>query len=82
MPACSVGLRATAEKQLAALDRPVRERVAAAIDALAENPRPLGVIAMQGTAGLLVTLILMLLALDTLKLPGLGSAAAFDSGWS
>ena len=34
------------------------------------------------TAYLLVTLILILLALDTLKLPVLGSAAAFDSGWS
>jgi hypothetical protein len=32
------------------------------------------------TAYLLVTLILILLALDTLKLPGL--TAAFDSGWS
>jgi mRNA interferase RelE/StbE len=53
VPACSVGLRASAEKQLAALDKPVRERVAAAIDALAETPRPSGAIAMQGAAGLL-----------------------------
>ncbi len=53
MPAYSVGLRASAEKQLAALDKPVRERVAAAIDALAETPRPSGAIAMQGAAGLL-----------------------------
>ena len=53
MPAYSVGLRAGAEKQLAALDKPVRERVAAAIDALAETPRPSGAIAMQGAAGLL-----------------------------
>jgi mRNA interferase RelE/StbE len=53
VPAYSVGLRASAEKQLAALDRPVRERVAAAIDALAETPRPSGAIAMQGAAGLL-----------------------------
>ncbi len=45
MPAYSVGLRASAEKQLAALDKPVRERVAAAIDALAETPRPSGAIA-------------------------------------
>ena len=37
---------------------------------------------MYTTAYLLVTLILILLALDTLKLAGLGSAAAFDSGWS
>jgi mRNA interferase RelE/StbE len=42
-----------AEKQLAALDKPIRERVAAAIDALAETPRPSGAIAMQGAAGLL-----------------------------
>jgi len=53
VPAYSVGLRASAEKQLAALDKPVRERVAAAIDALAETPRPSGAIAMQGAAGLL-----------------------------
>ena len=53
MPAYRVGLRASAEKQLAALDKPVRERVAAAIDALAETPRPSGAIAMQGAAGLL-----------------------------
>ena len=53
MPAYRVGLRAGAEKQLAALDKPVRERVAAAIDALAETPRPSGAIAMQGAAGLL-----------------------------
>lgn len=53
VPAYSVGLRASAEKQLAALDKPIRERVAAAIDALAETPRPSGAIAMQGAAGLL-----------------------------
>jgi mRNA interferase RelE/StbE len=53
VPAYRVGLRASAEKQLAALDKPVRERVAAAIDALAETPRPSGAIAMQGAAGLL-----------------------------
>jgi len=53
VPAYRVGLRASAEKQLAALDKPVRERVAAAIDALAETPRPSGTIAMQGAAGLL-----------------------------
>lgn len=53
MPAYRVGLRASAEKQLAALDKPIRGRVAAAIDALAETPRPPGAIAMQGAAGLL-----------------------------
>jgi mRNA interferase RelE/StbE len=53
VPAYRVGLRASAEKQLAALDKPVRERVAAAIDALAKTPRPSGAIAMQGAAGLL-----------------------------
>jgi mRNA interferase RelE/StbE len=53
VPAYRVGLRASAEKQLAALDKPVRERVAAAIDALAETPRPSGAIARQGAAGLL-----------------------------
>ena len=53
MPAYSVGLRASAEKQLAGLDKPIRERVAAAIDALAATPRPSGAIAMQGAAGLL-----------------------------
>jgi mRNA interferase RelE/StbE len=31
-----------AAKQLANLDRPIRQRVAAAIDRLAENPKPQG----------------------------------------
>jgi hypothetical protein len=53
VPAYGVGLRASAEKQLAALDKPVGERVAAAIDALAETSRPSGAIAIQGAAGLL-----------------------------
>jgi mRNA interferase RelE/StbE len=53
VPAYGVGLRASAGKQLAALDKPIRERVAAAIDALAETRRPSRAIAMQGTAGLL-----------------------------
>ena len=53
MPTYSVVLRAGVEKQLAALDKPIRRRVAAAIDALATNPRPAGAIALQGVSGLL-----------------------------
>lgn len=36
---------------LAKLDKPVRRRVQVAIDGLGENPRPSGVIAMQGLRG-------------------------------
>src|SRR5262249_1695610 len=53
VPTYSVVLRAGVEKQLAALDKPIRRRVASAIDALAANPRPAGAIALQGMSGLL-----------------------------
>jgi mRNA interferase RelE/StbE len=46
-------MRAGVEKQIAALDKPVRRRIIAAIDALADNPRPAGVIALQGVSGAL-----------------------------
>ena len=46
----SVQLAPSAERDLAALDKPVQRRVAARIDALAENPRPAGVAKLQGEA--------------------------------
>jgi mRNA interferase RelE/StbE len=46
----SVQLAPGAERDLAALDKPVQRRVAARIDALAENPRPAGVTKLQGEA--------------------------------
>lgn len=48
-----IQFRASVEKQVAALDKPVRRRIAAAIDSLADDPRPPGVITMQGARGLL-----------------------------
>jgi mRNA interferase RelE/StbE len=48
-----IALRAGVEKQLAALDKPIRIRVAAAIDALANDPRPQGAIHLQGSHGVL-----------------------------
>jgi mRNA interferase RelE/StbE len=38
-------------RALAKLDKPVRRRVQAAIEALGEQPRPHGVIALQGLPG-------------------------------
>lgn len=38
----TVEIHPSAAKQLANLDKPVRKRVAATIDKLAEDPRPLG----------------------------------------
>jgi mRNA interferase RelE/StbE len=38
-------------RALAKLDKPVRRRVQVAIDGLGENPRPSGVIALQGLRG-------------------------------
>lgn len=38
-------------RALAKLDKPVRRRVQAAIDALGEQPRPPGVVALQGLRG-------------------------------
>ncbi|MGA7744220.1 MAG: type II toxin-antitoxin system RelE/ParE family toxin [Polyangia bacterium] len=46
----SVQLAPSAERDLSALDKPVQRRVAARIDALAENPRPAGVTKLQGEA--------------------------------
>ena len=46
----SVQLAPSAERDLVALDKPVQRRVAARIDALAENPRPVGVAKLQGEA--------------------------------
>jgi mRNA interferase RelE/StbE len=53
MPRYHVGLRATAEKHLAALDVEPRRRVVAVIESLAADPRPPGAIAIRGAAGLL-----------------------------
>ena len=50
MASYSVQLAPSAERDLAALDKPVQRRVAARIDALAENPRPAGVAKLQGEA--------------------------------
>lgn len=44
-------IAALAEKQLLAIDKPIRERLRRAIDALADNPRRSGVTAMQGRPG-------------------------------
>jgi mRNA interferase RelE/StbE len=41
--ACSIRIPKSAGRALAHIDRPDRERVAAAIDGLADNPRPNGV---------------------------------------
>jgi mRNA interferase RelE/StbE len=38
-------------RALAKLDKPVRRRVQVAIDGLGQNPRPSGVIALQGLRG-------------------------------
>jgi mRNA interferase RelE/StbE len=46
----SVQLAPSAKRDLAALDKPVQRRVAARIDALAENPRPAGVTKLRGEA--------------------------------
>ena len=50
MASYSVQLVPSAERDLAALDKPVQRRVAARIEALAENPRPAGVTKLQGEA--------------------------------
>jgi mRNA interferase RelE/StbE len=46
----SVLFSPSAERDLAALDKPVQRRVVAKIEALAENPRPAGVTKLQGEA--------------------------------
>ena len=46
----SVRFSPSAERDLAALDKPVQRRVVAKIEALAENPRPAGVTKLQGEA--------------------------------
>ena len=51
--AYTVELTRTAAKALADLDTVPRARVARAIDALAEDPRPPGAVALQGGAGTL-----------------------------
>lgn len=43
-----VELTATAEKALRALDKPVRRRVLAALDRLADTPRPVGCVKLTG----------------------------------
>jgi mRNA interferase RelE/StbE len=45
----SIQIVPSAERDLAALDKPLRQRIAARIDALAENPRPSGVKKLQGS---------------------------------
>jgi mRNA interferase RelE/StbE len=46
----SIQILPSAERDLAALDKPLRQRIAARIDALADNPRPSGVKKLQGSA--------------------------------
>jgi mRNA interferase RelE/StbE len=48
-----VELRPRAEKDLAALPRDSQRRIARAIDALAEDPRPAGCVTLRGGEGLL-----------------------------
>lgn len=45
----TVELTATAEKALRKLDKPIRRRVLAALDGLADNPRPVGCIKLTGS---------------------------------
>ena len=52
MAAHSISLRASAEKSLEGLDKPIRRRVTASIQALATNPRPPGAVALRGSSGL------------------------------
>ena len=47
-----IEIRPAALKDLAALDRPVQRRIAAAIDALAATPRPSGVKKLEGAEDL------------------------------
>ncbi len=51
--AYKVVIQDSASKALRKLDKPVRERVAAAIDALADDPRPAGIRAIVGEPGAL-----------------------------
>lgn len=53
MATYTIALRSAVEKQIAALDKPIRRRVAASIDALATDPRPAGAVALQGLPGVL-----------------------------
>ena len=46
--AYAVVIQDSASKALRKLDKPVRERIAAAIDALADDPRPAGIKAIVG----------------------------------
>jgi mRNA interferase RelE/StbE len=43
--------RPRARKAFLALDKPVRQRIAAVVDKLADDPRPAGVKALTGMAG-------------------------------
>jgi mRNA interferase RelE/StbE len=49
--AYTVVIQDSASKALRKLDKPVRERVAAAIDAIADDPRPAGIKAIVGEPG-------------------------------
>jgi mRNA interferase RelE/StbE len=48
VPCYTIQIAPSAERALAALDRPIQRRIAARIDTLAENPRPAGVKKLQG----------------------------------
>jgi mRNA interferase RelE/StbE len=48
VPRYSIHLAPSAERDLAALDKPIQRRVVARIDSLSDNPRPAGVKKLQG----------------------------------
>ncbi len=48
-PEYSIEFKKSAVKELASLERRVRERISDRIDALAENPRPTGAIKLKGS---------------------------------
>lgn len=53
MAAYRIEVRPRAERELAALPQDARRRVARAIDALGDDPRPAGCVALKGGGGLL-----------------------------
>lgn len=53
MAAYRIEVRPRAEKELAALPQDAQRRIVRAIDALAEDPRPAGCVALRGGEGLL-----------------------------
>ncbi len=48
MPRCAVYFKPSADRQLAKLPRDVQRRIVAAVDGLADDPRPQGVVKISG----------------------------------